>query len=170
MRRFAVLILVLAGMAQAAEGLSAYLPKVGPAPLRFRPPPRSVAPLALPALAMADPAPSASAPRAQPTPGPSPLQPPTEVAGPPADFVDTLLADAISPVPDPVVPMLPQDPTPAAAPPPNITPQMLVKFFNQQPGASNRVRGEFLVAPGFFTPATPPGSGHSSTATYTTPK
>jgi len=165
-----VLTLVLACMAQAAEGLSAYLPKVGPSPLRFQPPPRRVVPLTLPSLAMADPAP----PQAQPRPGPSPFEAPTKVEESPPDLWETFLADAINPAPDPAVTALPREqaPTepPVAPPPPNVTPQMLVKFFNQPPGASNRVGGEFLVPPGFFRPATPPGGGASSTATYTTPK
>ena len=169
-----MLILAFTCMARAAEGPSAYLPKVGPAPLRFQLPPRSVTPLPLPLLAMADPVTPVVAKQAQPPPGPSPVQAPTRVEESPPDLWDTFLAEATRPAPDSPVAAPPREEAPggaSAAPPlPNVTPQMLVKFFNQSPGSSNRVGVEFLAPPSFFKPATPPGGGASSTATYTTPK
>ncbi len=197
MGRFAMLILVFASMAQAAEGVSPYLPKVGPPPLRFQPAPRSVALLKLPPLAMADPTPPVAVPPAQPTPAPSHLPAPTNAEEAAPDLWDMFGADSAIPTPDPPVTASPPQPAgtapPAAPPPPappgpppppdpagtappaeppplNVTPQMLVKFFNQQPGASNRTGVEFLAPPSFFKPAIPPGGSPSSTATYTTPK
>ena len=174
MGRFAMLILVFASMAQAAEGVSPYLPKVGPPPLRFQPAPRSVALLKLPPLAMADPTPPVAVPPAQPTPAPSHLPAPTNAEEAAPDLWDMFGADSAIPTPDPPVTASPPEPAgtapPAEPPPLNVTPQMLVKFFNQQPGASNRTGVEFLAPPSFFKPAIPPGGSPSSTATYTTPK
>ena len=105
-----------------------YLQRVGPAPLRFQPPPKPLSELGpLPPLAMKDPEP----------PPPEILGPPMVTNAPPA-VVETKVTPAV------VAPMAPVEPV--------FTPQMFVQFFNDRNGTNGPNHDYSVVVPYQFIP------------------
>jgi hypothetical protein len=112
-----------------------YLARLGPAPLRFQPPPKGLSEIGpLPPLAMTDP------------------DPPIEFVGPPppaepAPVVETTTAPA-QPAPGPVVQVEPV-----------FTPQMFLQFFNDKNGTNRDfnlvVPYQFMPPPATTIPAPP---------------
>lgn len=116
-----------------------YLRRVGPAPLRFQPPPKPMSEIGpLPPLAMTDPEP-----------------PPPEILGPPIETNAPPVVEATAPAPV-VTPVVPVEPV--------FTPQMFVQFFNGQNGTNRDfnvvVPYQFIPPPVTTIPAPP------SRATY----
>jgi hypothetical protein len=170
-------LVTVLGLATAAGMWADYLPRVGPAPLRFGSVTRVAGTnVVLPPLAMADapPAhpPEASGPKATlaETNRPSPV-----VAERGGDLWGVLLAapgsseprPPLAPAPDPA-------PPPTPTPPPvdlgngGLTPQMLLTLFDLSAGRTNKP-GTTIVLPGslFQPPIAAPVP--SSSATYSTP-
>jgi hypothetical protein len=118
-----------------------YLARVGPAPLRFQPPPKNLSELGpLPPLAMSDP---------EPAPVEN-LKPPIETNAPPV--VET----TETPAPVPVAPQVgPAEPA--------WTPQMFVQFFNERNGTNHDFN---VVLPYSFMPPATTIPAPPSRATY----
>ena len=118
-----------------------YLKRVGPAPLRFLPPPKApseMAPL-LPPLAMKDPEP-----------------PPAEFFGPPIDMNALPVVETPAPAPVVTTPTVPMEPV--------FTPQMFLQYFNDRNGTN---RDFNVVVPYQFTPPQAPNiPAPPSRATY----
>ena len=147
--------------AVSAAADSAYLPSVGPAPLRFATPPVvKTATVQLPPLITIEPRPAPAAEVAVPAPALPPApEPAPPVANPTGPVVEPLPS---VPVPyDPVVSngveVVRQDTE-------NLTPQMFMKFFTGRPATNSS--GMTIIAPMPFMPPAPPAP--SSTATYQT--
>jgi len=162
-----------AGLMWIAAAQADYLPQAGPGALRFlaspRPgPPRPV----LPPLAAADSAPARPAvPAGLPSP-PPPSEPP--LPGPVEPLPDWWTAfwesfsagDAEVLLIAPAPPKAPEQGAPVFDA--RLTPQMLLRFFKQPPGATNSVDAVVALPPSYFQPPTPVG-GASSSATYSAP-
>lgn len=149
------------GASVTLAGSTGYLPKIGPARVRFQPPP-SGARVLLPPLQMPDPLPALAptpdaASRSAADPGPD--APGTEILYLPAASTNRLnqvSTNAFLPAPD-----FNGDSSPI------LSPQMFLRFFTPAgTGAGREVVG--ALPPG-FNPAHP-GTPATSSATYTAPK
>lgn len=142
---------------------NAYLPALGPEPLRITYPRNQPLVAQLPPLAMFDPPPPAETPPPDSTTNQVVEVTPPVPPAPPAP--PTLPPDlpAYGPPPSGVTSPLVFDPTlPAPPSMPIVTPQMLVQFF--KPVGSNCLGGAWSVP--MFVPPDPPAT-KPSTATYT---
>ncbi len=148
-----------AHLPRPAGSPKAYLPVLGPAPLRVSFPPAVTRTAQLPPLAMFDPP-----PLPEPVPPDATTNQLVEL-GPPAPPPPPPAPTAYGPPPPEAATSLVFDPALGAAPPEAIvTPQMLVQFF--KPVGSNYLGGTWSVP--MFVPPSPPAT-KSSTATYQTP-
>jgi hypothetical protein len=170
-------VIVAVSVAAAWPALAAYLPLVGPGPLRYERTARAPkTPVSVPPEATAS-APG-EAPSPSPSPSPNPPAPPTApptatVEPPPAPPTNSLPA-VVEPSPAP-----PASPTnqavQAVSPPvqesaePEITPQMLVQYFKMPaPTAGTNAAGVIVTVPLFQPPQ--PGRIPPSSARYETPE
>src|SRR5205809_1317897 len=125
---------------------SGYLPRVGPAPLRFQPPSKGLElTVALPPLAMSDP--------------PAPAH----------EVIITNETLTIEEPPETAPTALPQQQQPAVVPEPAFTPQMLLQFFNHKGTNGNGSGNEssVILPYQFLPPTTPSIPAPPSKATYT---
>jgi len=148
--------LIAGFLAQGEAPARGYLPRVGPAPLRYRPLPIfSPTFFLLPPLAVTDPAPATNASKATYISEPAPV---------PTPSAEILTAGTTNPPPA----------NPSAGPEfpigtPNatqqVTPQMLIDYFRGGPGENNGVQ---VVAPlnSFVPPGWTPPPAPQSSATY----
>ena len=146
----------LLAMAVSATAGPGYLPTVGPAPLRFQPPPppTAVEPVDLPPLAVTE-------PPAKPTTHGAEAAEPTSPPSPPVDpGTPSLEQAALEPPPAaPMVPLPPPVPGPMAA-------QMFLQYFTGHAGTNSM--GLSVFAPVGFVPPLPLSAPPSSTATFQT--
>lgn len=153
----------------AGPAAAAYLPLVGPGPLRFERPARP--PKVAPPVPTENPPATTAEATAEPAPPPPP--PPME---PPAGIPNTAPATLeIGPPPAPT----PTNQTVRAAPPaaqgtsaatePEITPQMLVQYFKMPPPAAGTNTAGVVVTLPLFQPPQP-GRIPPSSARYETPE
>lgn len=159
MRCLGIILSGTLGAGVALAGSAGYLPRVGPARLRFQPP-RPVARVVLPPLQMPDALPPLAhipdAASSQLTePGPAALVSETrDLSASPTNLLNQ--ASTNSPSPDL------NSETNAV-----ISPQMFLRFFT--PSGTGAGREAVVVMPPGFNPAQP-GQPASSSATYTSPK
>jgi len=159
MRGLGIILSGTLGASVALAGSAGYLPKVGPATMRFQAP-RSLARLELPPLQMQDVLP--------------PIAQMLDVAAshPHESAADSLPPETVdlTAIPTNLLNQIPTIP-PTLSPDSNretnavITPQMLLRFFTP-PGTG---RETVIVTPPGFSPARP-GQPASSSATYSSPK
>lgn len=148
---------LLAGfLAQGESPSRGYLPRVGPAPLRYRPLPIfSPSFFLMPPLAVTDPAPATNTSTATYISEPAPLPTPA----PEVLSAGATNAPPAAPAGQPEFPIG----TPTGAP--QVTPQMLIDYFRGGPGDSNGVQ---IIAPlnSFIPPTVPTPPPPTSSATY----
>lgn len=144
---FMRVLLTVTGMVfLAGQAFSAYLPSVGPAPLRSRP--------TVPRVAVAP------APEALPVKPAVDVPHPSETftaLTPPTNVLVAVATNAVVPGPEePIVsaspaPIQPSTLSPVAADP--VTPQMMLEYFQQNGGTNGPVRG--ISVPMLFLPPVP---------------
>jgi hypothetical protein len=164
--------LLAAGLVMAGSARADYLPQAGPAPLRLQALAQPARPRpALPPITVPDSTPtSPSATSGRPASLPAEHPWPANTAALPdwwTAFWEGLAAEGTIGPFDAGTPLRASDqrlPTFDA----RLTPQMLLRFFNRQAGATNNLDAAVVVPPSYFQPPTSAG-GASSSATYTTP-
>ena len=148
---------LLAGfLAQGEAPPRGYLPRVGPAPLRYRPlPVFSPVFFLMPPLAAGDPAPATNTSTATSISEPAPL------AAPSTEILTSGATNLTTATPS-IGPEFPIG-TPNTTQP--VTPQMLIDYFRGGPGESN---GVHVIAPlnSFVPPGWTPPPAPESSATY----
>lgn len=142
-------------LALPVAGVAAYLPMIGPAPLRFQAPPHP--PMAAPVPLVQDPIP-------EPEPDSTAAASPAATNPPPAQLEAVVI---VAKSPDPAdatnAPPAVLGPTDASL----ITPQMMMHFFQRKFGDTNGPNTD-VVLPFVFTPPVPL-SRPASKATFSTP-
>ena len=152
---------LLAGCCLAQSMDAAYLPGIGPAPLRFQIRPAFVATVSmLPPLQMLEPAVPSEARDVNATVASVDVDAPTTPTAP-APSPDTIQSSEAVAVTPPL--QAPAEPAPTVPAAPVITPQMLIEFFKPV-GRTNSA--EAVVVSGAFLPPQPPPAPTSSAATY----
>jgi hypothetical protein len=123
---------------------SGYLPRIGPAPLRFQPPSKGPeVTVTLPPLVMSDP------------------------PAPPSEHEVIITNDTVTVEEAPETTPTPPPQQPAVVVEPAFTPQMLLQYFNHRGANTNGNESSVILPYQFFPPANPTIPAPPSKATYT---